>query len=51
MQGANTNSHMRKVVLAMLWMLGALFSFTAMALAGRELSGRLNTFEMLFFAA
>ena len=49
MQGANTNSHMRKVVLAMLWMLGALFSFTAMALAGRELSGRLNTFEMLFF--
>ena len=42
-------SHMRKVVLAMLWMLGALSSFTAMALGGRELSGHLNTFEMLFF--
>ncbi|WP_198552818.1 DMT family transporter [Psychromonas sp. Urea-02u-13] len=32
-----------------LWMTGAICSFSLMALAGRELSGQINTFEMLFF--
>ena len=38
------------VIVAALWMLGALSSFTAMALGGREMSGAgMNTFEILFF--
>jgi drug/metabolite transporter (DMT)-like permease len=37
------------VVTAALWMLGALLSFMAMAVAGRELSTQLNTFQILFF--
>jgi len=32
-----------------LWMLGALTSFTAMALAGRELSNELDTFEIMMY--
>jgi len=32
-----------------LWMLGALTSFTAMALAGRELSSELDTFEIMMY--
>ncbi len=40
---------MSGVVAASLWMVGALFSFTGMALAGRELSVELNTFQILFF--
>lgn len=31
------------------WMAGALFSFMAMAIAGRELAGELSVFEVLFF--
>jgi len=34
---------------AALWMLGALLSFTAMAIAGRQLSTELTTFQILFF--
>src|SRR5207344_3113186 len=37
------------VVRAALWMCGALASFMAMAIAGRELSTELTTFQILFF--
>lgn len=37
------------VVNASLWMLGALASFMAMAIGGRELSAEIGTFEILFF--
>lgn len=37
------------VIIAALWMTGTLFSFTAMAVSGRELSAELNTFQILFF--
>lgn len=33
----------------LLWMTGTIFSFTLMAVAGRELSGDINTFVILFF--
>jgi drug/metabolite transporter (DMT)-like permease len=39
----------RPVVRAALWMSGALVSFMAMAVSGRELSAELNTFQILFF--
>ena len=31
------------------WMLGALLSFSAMAVAGREISAELDTFQLMFF--
>jgi drug/metabolite transporter (DMT)-like permease len=37
------------VIYAAFWMVGALASFTAMALGGRELSSELSTFQILFF--
>ncbi len=37
------------VITATLWMVGTLFSFMAMAIGGRELSGHLSTFQILFF--
>lgn len=37
------------VVTAALWMSGALLSFMAMAVGGRELSAHLSTFQILFF--
>jgi drug/metabolite transporter (DMT)-like permease len=40
---------LRPVVRATLWMSGALASFMAMAIAGRELSTELTTFQILFF--
>ncbi len=40
---------MSGIVVAALWMVGALFSFLSMAIAGRELSAELNTFQILFF--
>ncbi len=40
---------MSGIVIAALWMVGALFSFLSMAIAGRELSAELNTFQILFF--
>lgn len=36
---------------AAVWMIGALLSFSAMAVAGRELAGELSTFAILFSAA
>ena len=33
----------------LLWMTGTILSFTLMAVAGRELSSEINTFEILFF--
>jgi len=36
-------------IAAALWMCGTLFSFMAMAVGGRELSGHLSTFQILFF--
>ncbi len=38
-----------RIVRAALWMSGAVVSFMAMAIAGRELSGELTTFQILFF--
>ena len=40
---------MSGITLAGVWMGGALFSFLSMAIAGRELSVELNTFQILFF--
>lgn len=40
---------MSATVQAALWMLGAIFSFTAMAVAGRELGARFDTFEIMLF--
>lgn len=37
------------VTKAVLWMLGTLLSFSLMAIAGKELSATLSTFEILFF--
>ena len=37
------------VIVASLWMTGTLFSFAAMAVAGRELSADLTTFQILFY--
>jgi drug/metabolite transporter (DMT)-like permease len=37
------------VIRAALWMSGALISFMAMAIAGRQLSAELTTFQILFF--
>jgi len=34
---------------AMIWMIGAITSFTAMAIAGREVSGPFDTFEIMFY--
>jgi drug/metabolite transporter (DMT)-like permease len=42
-------SEMSGITLAGIWMGGALFSFLSMAIAGRELSVELNTFQILFF--
>ncbi|MEM8631876.1 MAG: DMT family transporter [Pseudomonadota bacterium] len=36
-------------LLATLWMTGAIVSFTSMGVAGRELGGILDTFEIMFF--
>ncbi len=37
------------IIRATLWMLGAIVSFSTMAIAGRELSAELTTFQILFF--
>ncbi len=37
------------IVRATLWMFGAILSFSTMAIAGRELSAELTTFQILFF--
>ena len=40
---------MTQTLRACLWMLGAVFSLTAMAIAGRSLSAELDTFEIMLF--
>lgn len=40
---------MSATVQAALWMLGAIFSFTLMAVAGRELGGTFDTFEIMMW--
>ena len=42
-------SSRQSVIVASLWMVGALASFSAMAIGGRELSSELTTFQILFF--
>ena len=37
------------IVRATLWMFGAILSFSTMAIAGRELSSELTTFQILFY--
>ena len=34
---------------ATVWMIGAMFSFSLMAVSGRELATNLNTFEIMLF--
>ncbi|WP_287156692.1 DMT family transporter [Chloroflexus sp.] len=41
--------HVHPAWRAALWMAGALFSFSAMAVGGRELAAELSTFQILFF--
>ncbi|MEM9968141.1 MAG: DMT family transporter [Pseudomonadota bacterium] len=40
---------MTSTLRATLWMLGAIFSFTAMAVAGRELGASFDTFEIMMY--
>ncbi|NNE52820.1 MAG: DMT family transporter [Sulfitobacter sp.] len=40
---------MNATLRAALWMLGAIFSFSAMAIAGRELSAGFDTFEIMLY--
>ena len=40
---------MTPTVRAALWMIGSIASFSAMAVAGRELSGRYDTFEIMMY--
>ncbi|MEW9920776.1 DMT family transporter [Marimonas sp. MJW-29] len=40
---------MNPTLRASLWMLGAIFSFTMMAIAGRELGGTFDTFEIMMW--
>ncbi|OFA29773.1 multidrug DMT transporter permease [Glaciecola punicea] len=40
---------MSSTLQAALWMLGAIFSFTTMAIAGRELSANFDTFEIMLY--
>ncbi len=44
-----TNTDASNVPLAALWMLGAVVAFSAMAIAGREASVELDTFEMMTY--
>lgn len=44
-----TISGRNHAVIAALWMSGTLVSFMGMAIGGRELSGQLTTFQILFF--
>lgn len=39
------------MMMAAIWMTGALVSFSLMAVGARELSGHVDTFLVLFFAA
>jgi drug/metabolite transporter (DMT)-like permease len=45
----NKRNAMNPNMQAALWMLGAIFSFTTMAIAGRELSAGFDTFEIMSY--
>ncbi|UCF95177.1 MAG: DMT family transporter, partial [Desulfobacterales bacterium] len=45
----NFHTDRHHALIAALWMTGTLVSFMAMAIAGRELSAQLSTFQILFF--
>ena len=45
----STGARINPLLRASLWMLGTMSAFTLMAIAGRELSSDLNTFQILFF--
>ena len=42
-------TNQQATVRGVIWMTGALFSFIAMAIAGREISYELDTFQLMFF--
>ena len=42
-------SNQHPIIIAALWMIGALTSFSTMAICGRELSTEIGTFQILFF--
>lgn len=44
-----TTARMSNVVIAAAWMIGAITSFTLMAVAGRTVSAELDTFEIMLF--
>lgn len=46
---AISGQHLHPALRAALWMAGALLSFSAMAVGGRELAAELSTFQILFF--
>ena len=48
-QGAAARADIHQPVRGALWMIGAMLSFTMMAIAGRELSGKLDTFEIMLY--
>ena len=40
---------MSNTIIAAYWMIGAMFSFSLMAVGGRELGGFLDTFEIMTY--
>lgn len=48
-KGVSVSTHAQRPLLAALWMSGTLASFSAMAIAARELLDTLGSFEILFF--
>ncbi len=46
---SNSTTRPNEVVRAALWMLGAVVSFSSMAIAGREVSFELDTFEIMMY--
>ena len=40
---------MSNTIIAAYWMIGAMFSFSLMAVGGRELGGLLDTFEIMTY--
>ncbi|MEM7497974.1 MAG: DMT family transporter [Pseudomonadota bacterium] len=48
-RGTSTDREARGTLIAALWMVGAIASFATMAVAGRELSTELDTFEIMAY--
>src|SRR6056297_2891265 len=42
-------SQTTRPILAAVWMIGAIFSFSSMAIAGRAVVGALDTFELMMY--